>query len=122
MSKLKRKISHFHCPICKKTERQTSNFQKHLSIHTDKITKNTNFNVDAISNTEHQTDIKSLKEHLPSQFEVQKIGSSQQFAVEENPLDEYPKIKRNHIPKVICTECGLALRKNNLKRHFRSQH
>ena len=63
MSKLKRKISHFHCPICKKTVRQKGNFQKHLSIHTDKITKNTNFNVNAISNMEHQTDIKSLKEH-----------------------------------------------------------
>ena len=65
MSKLKRKISHFHCPICKKTVRQKGNFQKHLSIHTDKITKYTNFKVDAVSNTEHQTHFKSLKEYLP---------------------------------------------------------
>ena len=122
MSKLKRKISHFHCPICKKTVRQKANFQKHLSVHTDKITKNTNFNVDTISNAEHQTDIKSFKEYLPSQFEDQKIGLLQQFIAEENPLDEYPKIKRNHIPKVKCTECGLTLRKNNLRRHFRSKH
>ena len=42
MSKLKRKISHFHCPICKKTVRQKDNFQKHLTKHTEKITKNTN--------------------------------------------------------------------------------
>ena len=102
--------------------RQKDEFQKHLSKHTDKITKNTNFKVDAISNIEQETDIKSLKEHLPSQFEDQKIGLLQEFAVEENPLDEYPKIKRNHIPKVKCTECGLALRKNNLNHHFRSQH
>ena len=121
MSKLKRKISHFHCPICKRPVRKKDNFQKHLSIHTDKITKNTNFNVDAISNTEHQADIKPLKEHLPPQFEDPKIDLLQQFALKENPSDKYPKIK-NHIPKVKCTECGLALRKNNLKHHFRSQH
>ena len=32
------------------------------------------------------------------------------------------KNKRNYIPKVKCIECGLALRQNNLKRHFRSKH
>ena len=84
-----------------------------------KITKNASFKVDAISNTEHQTDIKSLKEHLPSQFEDQKVGLLQQFTVEENPLDKYQKITTNYIPKANCTECGLALRKNNLKHHFR---
>ena len=65
MSKLKRKISHFRCPICKKTVTQKGNFQKHLTKHTEKITKNTNFKVDALSYTEHQTDLNSLKEHLP---------------------------------------------------------
>ena len=93
MSKLKRKISHFYCPICKKIGRQKVKFQKHLSIHTDKITKNTNFKIDAISNAEHQNDIKSLKEHLPPQFEDQKIGLLQEFAIEENPLDECQKTK-----------------------------
>ena len=93
MSKLKRKISHFYCPICKTIVRQKGNFQKHPSIHTDKTTKNTNFKIDAISNAEHQTDIKSRKEHLPPQFEDQKIGLLQQIAVEENPLDEYQKTK-----------------------------
>ena len=122
MSKLKRKISHFNCPVCKKTVRQKGSFQKHLPIHTDKITKNTNFNVNAISNTKNQTHIKSLKEHLPSQFEDQKIGLLHQSTVEENLLDEYQKIKRNYIPKVKCTECGLTLQKNNLKRHFRSKY
>ena len=57
ISKLKRKISHFHCPICKKTVTQKGNFQKHLSIHANKITKNTNF-----------------KEHLLSQFEDEILG------------------------------------------------
>ena len=109
ISKLKTKISHFHCPIYKKTVRQKGNFHKHLSIHTDKITKNTNFKIDAISNAEHQTNIKSLKEHLPPQFEDQKISLLQQFTAEENPLDEYQKIKRNYIAKLKCTECGLAL-------------
>ena len=68
--------------------RQKDEFQKHLSKHTDKITKNTNFKVDAISNIEQETDIKSLKEHLPSQFEDQKIGLLQQFTTEENSSDE----------------------------------
>ena len=88
MWKLKRKISHFHCPVYKKTVRQKDEFQKHLSKHTDKITKNTNIKVDAISNIEQETDIKSLKEHLPSQFEDQKIGLLQQFTTEENSSDE----------------------------------
>ena len=88
--------------------RQKGSFQNYLPIHADKITKNTNFKVNAISSTEHQTDIKSLKEHLPSQFEDQKRGLSQQFTVEENLLDEYQKIKRNYTPKVKCTECGLT--------------
>ena len=102
--------------------RQKGNFQKHLSIHTDKITKNTNFNLNAICNTVHQTDIKSLKAHLSSQFEDQKISLLQQFTVEENLLDEHKKIKRNYIAKVKCTECGLTLRKNNLKHHIKSKH
>ena len=37
-------------------------------------------------------------------------------------MHEYQKIKRNYIPKIKCTECGLTLRKNNLKRDFRSKH
>ena len=73
--------------------RQIVNFQKHVSTHTGKITKNINFKVDAISNTEYKTDTKSLKEHLPSQFEDQKIGLLQQITVEENQLDEYQKTK-----------------------------
>ena len=68
--------------------RQKDEFQKHLSKHTDKITKNTNIKVDAISNIEQETDIKSLKEHLPSQFEDQIIGLLQQFTTEENSLGE----------------------------------
>ena len=66
--------------------------------------------------------MKSLKGDLPSQFKDQKTDLLQQLTVEENLLDEYQKIKRNYIPKVKCTECGLTLRKNNLKRHFRSKH
>ena len=37
-------------------------------------------------------------------------------------MNEYPKIKKNRIPNGKCTECGLALRKNNLQSHFRSKH
>ena len=66
--------------------------------------------------------MKSLKGDLPSQFKDQKIDLLQQLTVEENLLDEYQKIKRNYIPKVKYTECGLTLLKNNLKRHFRPKH
>ena len=100
MSELKRKITHFHCPIYKKTVRQKGNFQKHLSIHTNKITKNTNFKVDTISNTEHQTDIQSLKEHLSSQFEDEKIGLLQQITTEEYSFDEYKKTQKKLKSKI----------------------
>ena len=133
-SKSKRKINHFHCPSCKKCVRQKRIFLKHLSLHKQnkKYIRNEIVglkNMDISDEDRETINIKQQTENNPS-FKIKKNNAAedesenqeaQSISVEK---DEHSrrKIKGSSFPIVKCSECGLSIRSNNLKRHVRNKH
>ena len=132
-SKSKRKINDFHCPSCKKCVRQKGIFLKHLSLHEQnkKYIRNEIVgvkNTDIIDEDRETINIKQKTENNPS-FKIKKNiaknesveQKAQSISVEKDEQSRR-KIKGSSFPIVKCSECGLSIRSNNLKRHVRNKH
>ena len=132
-SKSKRKINDFHCPSCKKCVRQKGIFLKHLSLHEQnkKYIRNEIVgvkNTDIIDEGRETINIKQKTENNPS-FKIKKNiaknesaeQKAQSISVEKDEQSRR-KIKSSSFPIVKCSECGLSIRSNNLKRHVRNKH
>ena len=139
-SKSKRKINHFHCPSCKKCVRQKGIFLKHLSLHEQNKkyilneivgVKNTDISHEdrETINIKHQTENNSpfkIKKNIAAEVESENQDESaeqkaQSISVEKDEQSRR-KIKGSSFPIVKCSECGLSIRSNNLKRHIRNKH
>ena len=105
----KRKVNHYHCPVCQKTIRQKQNFTIPLKNH-----KKQQFN--------EKRKFKVERPFTDAKNKEQETENGVAEAYQEKFDYETKTILANKVERVQCSSCEVCLRKDNLKRHMDHKH
>ena len=105
----KKKVNHYHCPVCQKTIRQKQNFTIHLENH-----KKQQFN--------EKRKFKKERRFSDTENKEQETENDVAEAYQEKFDYETKTILSNKEERVQCSSCEGYLRKDNLKRHMDHKH